>query len=272
MGRLQLFEFEDQPWLPSGLRDYMTDALRVVLGGLGRRTGMARRLAERLSQLLDRQPSTGCDRILDLCSGGSGALLPIVEELQRSGRSPKVLLTDKYPNLPAFRALRRQSGGALDYLERPVDAMDVPEDLEGVRTLLAAFHHFDDDAALGILRDAAAKGRSVAVFEASERHPVMLAAMPLVPLAVLLLTPGFRPFRLGRLFFTYLVPVVPVLVFWDGVVSCLRTRSPDELRELARQADVPGYRFEVGQDRVRGLPLRITWLLGYPESATADAT
>lgn len=270
MARRQLFEFEDQSWLPSALRDYMTDALRVVLGGLGRHTGMARRLAARLGELLDREHSGG-DRILDLCSGGSGALLPIVAELERTGRSPRVLLTDKYPNVPAFEALHRETAGRVDYLARPVDAGAVPDDLAGVRTLLAAFHHFDDAAAREILRDAAVKGRCIAVFEASERHPVMLLAMPLVPLAVLLLTPLFRPFRPGRLVFTYLVPVVPALVFWDGIVSCLRSRSPAELRTLAAGICMPGYRFEVGQDRVPRLPLRVTWLLGYPEPADPEA-
>jgi alpha-beta hydrolase superfamily lysophospholipase len=125
------------------------------------------------------------------------------------------------------------------------------------------------------LRDAVATRRGIAVFEASERHPVMALAMPLMPLATWAITPFLRPLRLGRLVFTYLLPLVPALVFWDGVVSCLRTRNPAELRALAADAlagasTLPedtalGYRFEVGRDRVRGLPTRITWLVGYPE-------
>lgn len=253
--------------MPASLRDYMTDALRGLFSPLCHRT----RVAERLADLLER-----CDehRIVDLCSGGTGALGPVLSDLERRGLRVEVLLTDKYPNLAAFEAMARgrssedRAGVCLGYREDPVDATEVPDDLPGVRTLFAAFHHFPDEVAVEILRDAASKGRGIAVFEASERHPIMLLAMPLVPLATLIMTPFLRPFRLGRIVLTYLVPLVPALVFWDGVVSCLRTRRPRELRALAARAvdGIGGYRFEFGQDRVRGLPVRVTWLVGFPES------
>lgn len=245
----------------------MTDALRGLFAPLCHRT----RVAERLADLLQR---SGHKHIVDLCSGGTGALLPVLEDLERRGLRPRVVLTDKYPNLATFESLCRRANhrldGRLEYRTEPVDATDVPDDLDGVRTLFAAFHHFDDAAALGILRDAVLKGRGLAVFEISERHPIMLLAMPLVPLATLLMTPFLRPFRPGRIFFTYLVPLVPLLVFWDGAVSCLRTRTPNEMRVLADRAledaanAAPGYEFSVGQDRVRGLPVRVTWLVGSP--------
>ena len=52
-----------------------------------------------------------------------------------------------------------------------------------------------------------------------------------------------------------------------GGFSTLTFHS-DELRSLAKRAtgESTGYRFEVGQDRVRGLPVRVTWLVGFPES------
>ena len=243
----------------------MTDVLRGLFTPLCDRT----RVAERLADVLQR---SGQERIVDLCSGGTGALLPVLDDLERRGLRPRVVLTDKYPNLATFEAMFRRSSGRLEHRAEPVDATCVPEDLDGVRTLFAAFHHFDDQDAVGILRDAASKGRGLAIFEVSERHPVMLLAMPLVPLATLFLTPFLRPFRLGRIVFTYLVPLVPVLVFWDGVVSCLRTRGLAELRALADRAladvapdcESPDYEFTVGQDRVRGLPVRVTWLVGSP--------
>jgi hypothetical protein len=74
------------------------------------------------------------------------------------------------------------------------------------------------------------------VFEIGDqsRRPLVVAAIFLMPLVVLLVTPMIRPFRWSRLFWTYLVPAVPFLVLFDGVVSCLRTYTPDELRELTR--------------------------------------
>ncbi|MDA8017043.1 MAG: hypothetical protein MPN21_06290 [Thermoanaerobaculia bacterium] len=218
-----LFEFEDQPWLPSSLRDYMTDALRGLFSSLCRRT----RVADRLACVLKRCNENS---IVDLCSGGTGALCPVIEDLELQGLRPSVLLTDRYPNIPAFESLCRASDGRFEFRSEPIDATAIPPDLDGVRTLFAAFHHFEDEDAVTILRDAASKRCGLAVFEASERHPVMILAMPLVTLAVLVITPSLRPFRLGRIVFTYLLPIVPLLVFWDGAVSCLRTRTVAELR------------------------------------------
>ena len=247
----------------------MTDALRGLCAPLCGRTRVAERLEELLRQSGEDSASS---RIVDLCSGGTGALEPVLDDLKRRGLQPRVVLTDKFPNLATFEAVRKRSKGSVEYRAESVDATRIPEDLDGVRTLFASFHHFDDRDAAGILRDAASKGRGLAIFEISERHPIMILVMPLVPLATLFLTPFLRPFRLGRLIFTYLVPVVPALVFWDGAVSCLRTRRPAEMQALADRAlqdaacedEGRGYEFTAGRDRVRGLPVHVTWLVGCP--------
>jgi hypothetical protein len=85
--------------------------------------------------------------------------------------------------------------------------------------------------------------------------------MLLVPLAVLLLTPRIRTWSWARLLLTYVVPVVPLLVLWDGVVSCLRSYRADELRALTAGLD-EGYTWEVGEYRRRGVA--VTYLIGAP--------
>lgn len=76
-----------------------------------------------------------------------------------------------------------------------------------------------------------------------------------------------KPFSWKRLFFTYVVPVVPLFTFVDGAVSCLRTYSPEELKKLVeevqKEEQVDEYEWETGRERF--LPfLRITYLIGYP--------
>ncbi|MEZ5362682.1 MAG: hypothetical protein R2748_10195 [Bryobacterales bacterium] len=61
----------------------------------------------------------------------------------------------------------------------------------------------------------------IAAFEAAEALGGDLPLV-LVPLFVLLMTPFIRPFRWSRLFWTYVIPVLPLAIFWDGVVSYLR--------------------------------------------------
>ncbi len=48
----------------------------------------------------------------------------------------------------------------------------------------------------------------------------------------MLTTPFIRPFKLSRVLFTYLIPVVPLFIWWDGIVSSLRTYSVSEMNDL----------------------------------------
>src|SRR5262249_52994119 len=131
--------------------------------------------------------------------------------------------------------------------------------------LFSSFHHFRPEAARGILKDAVRSRQGIGVFEATQRSLPALLAMLLTPLFVLLITPFIRPWRLSRLFWTYLLPVVPLVVLFDGIVSCLRTYTPAELRALA--ASVPGsdtYVWEIGEQRGRPGTLPVTYLVGYP--------
>jgi hypothetical protein len=67
---------------------------------------------------------------------------------------------------------------------------------------------------------------------------LMSVNMTFLFLGSLFLVPLVRPFRLSRVLLTYLVPLIPMLVAWDGTVSALRAYTPDELLALARA--VPG--------------------------------
>ena len=67
-----------------------------------------------------------------------------------------------------------------------------------------------------------------------------------------LLTPRMRPFRWSRLLFTYLVPLIPLVVLWDGIVSCFRTRTPEELLELTKS--FPQYNWTAGYAKGSWLP------------------
>jgi len=79
-------------------------------------------------------------------------------------------------------------------------------------------------------------------------------------------TPWIRPFRWSRLFWTYVVPVVPFVVLFDGVVSCLRTYRPQELREIIGKLGGSEYEWEVGEHiAARGL-LPITYMIGHPRN------
>ncbi|HEV2667545.1 MAG TPA: hypothetical protein VG324_21700, partial [Blastocatellia bacterium] len=86
-------------------------------------------------------------------------------------------------------------------------------------------------------------------------------------LIVLLVTPLIRPFRWSRLFWTYALPLVPLIVLWDGAVSCLRTYSPAELRELTNGLGDGDYLWESGEEKHPRSPIPVTYLIGYPSDS-----
>jgi hypothetical protein len=153
-----------------------------------------------------------------------------------------------------------------------VDATNVPAELDGVRTMFNAFHHFPPAVARAILADAVAKRRALAIFEGANSRAVGVIAMPLQLPLILLLTPFVRPFRWSRLLFTYIVPLIPLMVLFDGTVSFLRLYLEDDLRELV--AGVPGHEtfvWDIGSTSVRGFPHRLTHLIGVPKPSTGAA-
>jgi hypothetical protein len=135
--------------------------------------------------------------------------------------------------------------------------------------MFSAFHHFAPEQARAVLSDAVAGDHPIAIFEATKRNAACLAFMLLTPVLVLLLMPRVRPVRLTNLLFTYLPPIVPLFVLWDGLVSCLRTYDVGDLRALV--ASVPGadrFDWDIGERPGAG-PIPMTYLIGTPRRAGA---
>ncbi len=181
-----------------------------------------------------------------------------------------IRLTDKYPNAEAFRQLEATAPTQLSFYAEPVDATSVPAELRGFRTLFSSFHHFAPEQARALLQDAVNKGEGIGIFEATHRSVPALIVMLLVPLMVLIFTPFIRPFRLSRLLWTYVIPAVPLFVLFDGIVSCLRTYTPTELRALVAGLSPAAneYCWEIGEEKPKRGGLPVTYLIGYPKPKT----
>lgn len=263
--RLHLVELEDQRWFPDVLRDAGTAYLRKASELTGQGTQLAPKLAEALA-------ASGETRVLDLCSGGSGPIPAMMPLLRESGIAASATLTDFYPNVASLRAIAEESGGAIDYVESPVDAREVPGELPGFRTLFNGFHHFRPEDARRILANAVGARRAIGVFEVIGRSPLAILGILFAPLIVLLVMPLVRPFRWQWLVFTYLIPLIPFFVLWDGLVSCLRVYTQDELRAMVAALDAPDYTWEIGAIKLRGSPVPATYLVGWPKVGESART
>lgn len=264
MRRMQLIELHEQPWFPSSLRDEITDALCFGLNLLKAYAP----IAPLLRSVLD---SSGSRSIVDMCSGGGGPWSDLSKKLQGDGQPVQIWLTDKHPNLSASQNVSAASENHISFYPDPVDAANVPCELNGFRTMFTSFHHFSPKEARAILQNAVDARQGIGIFEITRRAPSAIALMLLWALMLFVCTPLIRPFRLSRLFWTYVVPVIPIVLLFDGVVSCLRTYHPQELREIIENLNANEYQWEVGEHSRGFARLPITYSIGLPKSRLGRA-
>ena len=203
---------------------------------------------------------SGNTQLVDLGSGGGGGLLWLNSELQKNNPQLKILLTDYYPNITAFEHTKQQAIN-FDFVKTSVDAREVPKELKGLRTQFLSLHHFKPKDATQILQNAVNSKSAIAIFEAQERSIPSVLAMFFSPITLLLTTPFIRPFKIGRLIFTYLIPIVPLFVWWDGMVSSLRTYSAEEMNSLVKGVENhESFNWKI--DRVKSGPGVVLYLIG----------
>ncbi len=283
MRRVHFFEFHEQPWFPSFLRDGITDALQFGINLLNSYAPIAPLLRDALDSTRNGTNPGGASvggsivgrsvvggsmvgrSVVDMCSGGGGHWLKLSQLLP----GLQIWLTDKYPNLAAFKNVRVVSENGIHFYPGSVDAMAVPRELKGFRTMFTSFHHFPPDEARAILQNAVDAGEGIGIFEMPRRAPSTIVLTLAFVFMLFVCTPWIRPFRWTRLFWTYAVPILPLVLLFDGWVSCLRTYRPAELREMLSRMAASEYQWEIGERSTGVAP--ITYLIGYPRGVAAKS-
>jgi hypothetical protein len=256
--RNYLFEFEDLAWFPGTIRESMTDYLRYLIT----KVDFYRPIVPLIIEGINRSDA---NQIIDLCSGGGGAIEQIHNELkQLSDAEIKIILTDKYPNTSAYEFIAAKTAGEISFLQTSVDAADVPHELKGFRTIFSGFHHFDNIFAKSVLRNAVDAKSGIGIFDGGNKNILAILAILIVhPLIFFFFTPFFRPFRFSRLFFTYIIPIIPFCTVWDGIVSIIRLYKPNELLQIAKEVEPLTYHWSSGKMKSK-FGLNVTYLIGYP--------
>jgi hypothetical protein len=279
MRRIQFIELHEQPWFPSSLRDDVTDAVQFGFNLVKAYAPIAPLLQNVIDSTQNgtHAAESSATSIIDMCSGGGGPWLDLSRELhgrhdsgkdaQENSASLQVCLTDKYPNLEAFRSTSASSDHHITFYPKSVDAMHVPAELKGLRTMFTSFHHFPPEDARAILQNSVDAGESIGIFEITRRAPFTIVFIFVGILLMFLHTPRIRPFRWSRLLWTYLIPIIPFVLLFDGVVSCLRTYRPQELREIVEKLTSCEYHWEIGE--LAGGKVPVTYLIGYSKAGHA---
>jgi hypothetical protein len=256
--RFHIFEIHDLERCPDFFR-------HLVTSGLSRFWTIMNYYRKPIRFLLDMLKIAKTDTIIDLCSGSGGPLPLIQRDLKRNGIQIRVKLTDLVPDVSAYRHIVKEHLHLIEYVSEPVDATSCS--LVGFRTIFGAFHHFPPKMAELVLKNAIDSASTIAIFEVTERtlYNVFVFYPLVIPFITLLYTPFIRPFSLVRLLLTYIIPVLPFVYTFDGLVSCLRTYTPEEMRIMTDS--IPGsenYIWIFGRQSFFLSP-NLVYYLGYPK-------
>lgn len=235
----------------------MTDFLQFV-------TNKTKMFVPIIPEIISLLEKTGTSTIIDLGSGGGGGLLSLNQELVKKRPDVKFVLTDLFPNFKAFQFNKSQATN-FESVPESVDARDVPEKLNGLRTMFLAFHHFKPEDALQILQNAVNSNQPILIVEGQERNIPSFLAMFISPLTVWFTTPFIKPFSIERFIFTYPIPLVPIFTWWDGIVSVIRTYSVKEMKDLISKVKDKD-RFHWKTERIKSGPGHLLYLSGSPKN------
>ncbi|KAH6842770.1 hypothetical protein B0I37DRAFT_203350 [Chaetomium sp. MPI-CAGE-AT-0009] len=187
------------------------------------------------------------------------------------------VLTDLHPHTELWaKAVAQAPAGTISYVAEPVDAARVPRELirrcrgeEGKKKVFRlfnlAFHHFDDGLARRILRDTVdGGGEGFGIFELQDRGIAGFVACCFLGIGIMVMAPYYallwgEPLSL---LLTYVLPILPAVLVFDGWMSCLRTRTPDEIEALLRTCGAEGGEEEIAKWEVMSGSEKFMWPVG----------
>jgi hypothetical protein len=241
-----LFEFMDLAWLPASVRTTLREILEC---------GNARPFRPYYAWVADSALRTAKEgRFHTIVELGAGTG-PITRHMAKDPRSNglRLVVCDSNPDLAAYKVLESDYPGKVVARYDAVDfSKPQPWETGTLLILSATLHHIPSRARGSVMAALAASGCRVMVFEPLRKTAlsvlfVFLSTVPAVLLPVLFLT---RPGRLRRLFWCWLVPVAPLMFWWDGVITCIRQWTQrqwrwalDQLPKSKKEATVNSWLF-----------------------------
>lgn len=192
-------------------------------------------------------------------------------EDESDSKTVDFVLTDLHPHPDSWAKIAAASKN-VTYVPFPVDASNAPEGLvekytssgkRVFRLFNLAFHHFDDKLARAILKNTVETSDGFGIFEMQDRSFSSLVTCFMYGFFILLCAPFFYWWSPIRLFFVYLCPIVPFVLVFDGLVSSLRTRTPEEVEVLLRTcgADTRDWEIKSGRERFLWPTGELNWIV-----------
>ena len=194
-----------------------------------------------------------------------------------SYRPVDFVLTDIAPHISAWNAAAQKSPH-LHYVSKSIDAANAPTDMldslglasrpagqKVVRLFSLAFHHFPDPLARSILENTLKTSSGFAILELQGRTLASCIMIALMGPLILLVTPFYFWRDPIHLIFTYLIPIIPIVLVFDGFVSSIRTRTGEEVKQMADALEgdaSANWEFRWGTEWHTKVIGEMTWIIG----------
>ncbi|GAB1855990.1 hypothetical protein MHTCC0001_08250 [Flavobacteriaceae bacterium MHTCC 0001] len=266
MKRKNLFEFEDYYWFPDAIRTGMTNLILVLHKMMD--------TTEVLSNLIIKfRDKVDFDNVVDLGSGSGGPMPDVIKRInEKSKTSPlQLLLTDLHPNSKLVESINKDNDEYVSYHKTSVNAINLTEAPSGLKTMIASFHHMSPSNAKQILKSASGSKQPILLYEIAQNNIPFIIWLLLLPISLVILiimslfmTPFSKNLTLAQVFFTYIVPIIPITYAWDGQASLMRTYTFDDIKALLSDIETPNYKWEMG-DAVKENGKKLGYyVMGYP--------
>lgn len=267
MKRIQLFEFEDFNWFPSWMRIPMTNLLVVLHKIMGTKEVL-------FNLLIHIQKTHPFHSIVDLGSG-SGGIMPTVVNTWNDEMENKIhlTLTDLHPNHQFIALNEKENNPKIHYSSTPVDATKLQSIPEGLKTMINSFHHMPPEIAQKILSSAQKEKTPLLIYEIAENKIPTAVWAIFLPIGLcinflmaLFTTPFSRPLTFSQIFFTYIIPIIPLAYAWDGQASMPRMYAYADVDEMLSKTSSEDYSWEVAPAKKKNGKTVGYYILGLPNN------
>ncbi|WP_372365857.1 hypothetical protein [Candidatus Uabimicrobium sp. HlEnr_7] len=256
MGRLHLFEFNDQSWFPKSMRVTMMELLVGTYSFLK----IFQPVFPKVHNFIE---DTNERNLQLLCAGGGGPVTELASYLEKQTSSDiQITLSDKFPNTERYEQLKREGKVNIDFDEKSVDIFDLPPKIEGTRVVINAVHHFREHQVKSILQDAFNDKANIVFLEPVQRSPRCFLNIVLAfPIFIYLGIFGIRPLNFRRFLWTVLFPIVSLVTVFDGLISTLRAYKPKDWQKMVDEIDPQkDYHWQIGEASTAFT--KVTYLMG----------
>lgn len=228
---MRLFEFGDLDCVPNWyhvyLREYLVFFYKVF--------GYYKLWVPAFTQFIKQ---TKAKEIMECCSGAGEPLVLIDAQLDRKEVGElNYFLSDIRPNPEVTKRFNQSENTRFHYIDKSVDVTQDLAEFDCPKVFINSFHHFTPDQVQKIMGYSFEHKNEIIILEYVRKSVMGVLSMVMGPIVVLLTLPFVVKLKdlPVMAFFTYLLPIFPLMMLWDGVVSCMHEYSEHYLRGVAKK-------------------------------------